>query len=146
MCNKDQIRHLAISIWPHSAALSGKDVVLMARWRSLHAPLCAGLYSEAGDGETCENHKLQQRTEMLKTTAERRKSSDIPLRPLAQTLSSRPRSIGQPQRAGCAETRLPLTTSQSIVADYQSQRRADAAAPLHWRSVSLSDHTETQVC
>lgn len=118
----------------------------MARWRSLHAPLCAGLYSEAGDGETCENHKLQQRTEMLKTTAERRKSSDIPLRPLAQTLSSRPRSIGQPQRAGCAETRLPLTTSQSIVADYQSQRRADAAAPLHWRSVSLSDHTETQVC
>lgn len=112
----------------------------MARWRSLHASVCACLYSEAGMVRPAKNHKLQQCTEMLKTIAQRRKKAlRIPSRPLAQELRGRARSIGQPRLAGRAETLLPLTTSQSIVADYQPERRADAAAALHWRSVSLPD-------
>lgn len=68
----------------------------------------------------------------------------IPLRPVTQRLSSRPRSTHPRQLWGHTETRLSLTASQSIVADYWLEKRAgvSAAALLLLRS-RTQFHTQT---
>lgn len=110
----------------------------MARWCGLRAALCARLYSDAARSEAgmaglANSHNppaihRDARNNRIKETA-RRSAHSIKAAHTGAQQRAPDRSVSG-SSGGRAENLLPLTTSQSIVADYRPERRADAALLL----------------